>query len=74
MAGNNRQIITKVELDVREIIAGTPPSPLVLTMLGGRIGEEELQVDGAPGFRAGDEDILFVRPGARKLFPAFGFR
>ena len=28
-------IYTLVELDVREVIAGTPPQPLVLEMLGG---------------------------------------
>src|SRR5271166_2888957 len=34
---HGRHIMTKVTLDVKEIIKGAPPSPLVLVMLGGRI-------------------------------------
>ena len=59
--GGHRQIITRVEIDVAEVIAGTPPSPLVLQMLGGRIGEDEMIVQGSPKFAVGDEHILFVR-------------
>ena len=59
--GGHRQIITHVEIDVAEVIAGTSPSPLVLQMLGGRIGEDEMIVQGSPKFAVGDEHILFVR-------------
>jgi len=59
-AGANRHIITKVELDVKEVIAGQPPSPLVLEMIGGTVGTERMVVHGAPEFKVGDEDILFV--------------
>ena len=67
--GRNRHIITKVTLDVREIIKGAPTLPLVLEMLGGRIGTEEMVVEGAPGFIVGDEQILFVRGNGRQFFP-----
>src|ERR1019366_6473746 len=56
-----RHIFTFVELDVREVIAGTPPQPLILEMLGGKVGNEELAVAGAPKFKVGDEDILFIQ-------------
>ena len=64
-----RFIASKVELEVREVIKGTPPQPLVLDIIGGRIGEEELVVEGAPKFLVGDEDILFVQGNGRQVFP-----
>ena len=67
--GPNKHITTKVTLDVSEVIAGTPPQPLVLVMLGGKIGNQELRVDGAPQFKVGDEDILFVHGNGVQLNP-----
>lgn len=65
----SRKIITKVELDVREVIAGKPPQPLVLQLLGGRVGAEEMRVEGVPQFKAGDEDILFVQGNGKQVCP-----
>ena len=67
--GAHRHIITKVELDVREVISGAPPQPLVLQMLGGKVGAEEMVVEGAPKFKVGDEDILFLHGNGRQLNP-----
>ena len=67
--GPNRHIMTKVELDVNEVVAGNPPKPLVLTMLGGRIGDQELRVEGAPRFKVGDEDILFIHGNGQQFTP-----
>lgn len=64
-----RYIGSKVTLDVREVIKGTPPNPLVLDLVGGRVGQEELTIDGAPKFHAGDENILFVRGNGTNFFP-----
>ncbi len=64
-----RFIATKVELEVKEVIRGKPPSPLVLDMVGGRMGEEELVIEGAPRFYVGDENILFVRGNGRVFYP-----
>ena len=66
-----RAIFTLVELDVREVVAGTPPQPLVLQMLGGRVGEEALMVSGAPQFKVGQEDILFVQGNGRNISPLY---
>jgi hypothetical protein len=63
---------TLVELEVREIISGKPPSPLVLTILGGPIDGTELVISGAPRFALGDEDILFVADNGRSIFPLYG--
>ncbi|HVT71910.1 MAG TPA: hypothetical protein VHD61_02145 [Lacunisphaera sp.] len=65
----NRKIITLVELDVKEVIAGKPAQPLVLRMLGGKVGGDEMIVEGAPQFQVGDEDILFVQGNGRQVSP-----
>jgi hypothetical protein len=71
MRNGRERIYTKVELEVLEVIAGTPPAPLVLTMLGGKIGDRELKVQGAPVFYPGTEDILFIQGNGRKLTPLY---
>jgi hypothetical protein len=67
--GANRHIMTKVELDVKQVIAGNPPTPLVLEMLGGQIGDLKMVVHGAPEFKVGDEDILFIHGNGRQFNP-----
>jgi hypothetical protein len=64
-----KKIVTKVGLDVKEVIAGTPPANLVLEILGGRVGDERMVVEGAPTFKVGDEDILFVRGNGHTIVP-----
>jgi hypothetical protein len=64
-----RHIVTHVELEVRDVIAGTPPSPLILEMLGGQIGDQLMVVEGAPQFKVGEEGIFFVRGNGRQFFP-----
>jgi len=67
-----RYIGTLVELDVKEVIKGTPPSPLVLDLVGGRIGDRELTIEGAPKFTVGQESILFVKGNGRQIVPLVG--
>ena len=62
-------IASKIELEVKEVIKGTPPAPLVLDVVGGKIGDEELVIEGAPKFLVGDEDILFVQGNGRQVYP-----
>lgn len=64
-----RHIFTFVELEVLEVIHGTPPQPLVLEMLGGQVGDEAMVVQGLPKFEVGQEDILFVRGNGRQFYP-----
>jgi hypothetical protein len=66
---SGKTIITKVALDVREVVAGTPPPEVVLEILGGKIGDEQLVLAGAPQFKVGDEDILFVKGNGRTVVP-----
>jgi hypothetical protein len=64
-----QMIYSYVELQVTAVIAGHPPSPLILRVLGGKVGTKELIVQGAPQFHVGDEDILFVQGNGRQIFP-----
>lgn len=64
-----RTIFTKVSLNVLEVIAGNPPTDVVLEILGGKVGNEQMVLEGAPRFKVGDEDILFVRDNGRVIVP-----
>ena len=64
-----RNIFTHVELKVLEVISGTPPQPLVLEILGGRVEGEEMVVQGMPQFVIGQEDVLFVRGNGKQFYP-----
>lgn len=68
----SRYIATKVVLDVQEVIKGAPPSPLVLDLVGGKVGNRELIVEGAPKFAVGAESILFVAGNGRQVIPLVG--
>jgi len=71
MSGGRELIFTKIEVEVLEVIAGTPPESVVLVMLGGKSGDRELVVAGVPQFKVGDEDILFVQGNGRNFYPLY---
>jgi hypothetical protein len=68
-SGKGRKIITKVEVQVLEVVAGTPPTTVVLEMLGGTVGNDKMTLEGAPQFKVGDEDILFVSGNGQTICP-----
>jgi hypothetical protein len=67
--GHGVKIFTEVELQIVEVVAGTAPATLTLEMLGGKVGGQELMVEGAPQFQVGDEDILFVSGNGKNISP-----
>lgn len=69
MPSGRRMPYTLVELEVKEVIAGRPPSPLILEVMGGNSGGRELAISGAPKFEAGEESILFVQGNGKQIFP-----
>ena len=69
VTANGRKIYTYVELQVTEVVAGQPPNPLILRVLGGRVGQEEMILQGAPKFTVGQEGIFFVQGNGRQIFP-----
>jgi len=71
MRGERELIFTRIELEVLDVIAGAPPQPLWLIMLGGRSGDRELVVEGVPRFQVGDEEIFFVQGNGRNFYPLY---
>jgi hypothetical protein len=65
------RIFTRVELEVLEPIAGTPPASVTLELLGGRMGDRQLTVEGMPVFKVGDEDVLFVSGNGHTICPLY---
>lgn len=68
-ANGSRLIYSKVELEVKEVVAGRPPTPLVLEVLGGRLSDREMAIAGAPKFIVGEESILFVQNNGHQVYP-----
>jgi len=67
-----RYIGSRVALEVLEVIKGTPPSPLVLDLVGGRVGDKELTIEGMPRFVVGEDTVLFVKGNGRLIVPLVG--
>lgn len=61
---------TLVEVEVLEVVAGTPPARVTLSVLGGRTSDGgELRVDGVPQFTVGDEEVFFVQGNGTNFYP-----
>jgi hypothetical protein len=67
--GSSRHILTKITVQVHQVISGSAPSTVVLEQLGGQVGAERMVVDGTPTFQVGDEDILFVHGNGKNFSP-----
>jgi hypothetical protein len=65
------KIYTLVDIEVLDVVAGTPPAHVTLRLLGGQVGDERMIVEGMPRFQVGDEDILFVRDNGRSICPLY---
>lgn len=74
ISGERRRIFTRVKLEVLEVIAGEPPLEIELVMLGGRIDDEELIVDGMPRLRVGSERVLFIKDNGKVLCPIYAMK
>jgi hypothetical protein len=66
-------IVTVVTFKVIRALKGDMGGQTQLEFLGGRVGEDRLEVAGMPRFRVGDEDVLFVDERGRPMSPVVGF-
>jgi hypothetical protein len=64
-------VYTYVALEVVEAIAGEAPAKPILRVLGGKVGDVELRVEGVPRFEVGQEEVFFVRGNGRSFYPLF---
>ena len=54
---------------VEDAFKGTATHSLVLSLLGGRVGDDRMEVSGMPQFHVGDRDFLFVARNGEVLCP-----
>jgi hypothetical protein len=66
-------IKTFVTVAVERTLKGTAQNDITLEFLGGRIGDETLQIAGTPQFNVGDYGILFVQGNGRQFAPLARF-
>jgi hypothetical protein len=57
---DGRLILTSYTVSVQENLKGSPVSSIIVTTVGGRIGNTVLHVSGMPVFQPGDKAILFL--------------
>jgi hypothetical protein len=70
LRGGRELPFTLIDLEVRQVIVGTPPARVTLAMLGGTTSDgSELRVEGVPHFTVGQEDILFVQGNGTNFYP-----
>lgn len=68
-AGRRPLVYSRVELEVEQVVAGNPPSPLILEVLGGTLDGVEMHISGAPTFTVGEKAIFFVQGNGTQIFP-----
>lgn len=65
-------IHTDVTFRTSEVLKGTDAVLVVLTFLGGTVGEDTLEVSGMPHFDISDEQVLFSVDAKRQISPVVG--
>jgi hypothetical protein len=65
-------IHTDVTFRTSETVKGAPSQMVLLTFLGGTVGEDTLSVAGMPRFVPGEEQVVFSLPGERHVSPIVG--
>lgn len=74
MKDGRSDIHTFVTLDQLQVVGGRYAAPtLTLRLAGGVMGQERLQVEGAPELREGERVLMFVQGNGRDLVPFVGW-
>ena len=67
--GGGAMIKTFVTFAIDRAIKGAAGTEVVLEFLGGRVGDDILEISGVPQFTVGDREILFVQGNGRQFCP-----
>lgn len=65
-------IFTDVTFRLSEAVKGGDSPLVMLTFLGGTVGEDTLEIDGVPTFAIGDEQVVFATRALRQVSPIVG--
>jgi hypothetical protein len=68
-SGTKRVILTTVSFRTVRGVKGASNQTFTLEFLGGTVGDETMEVAGAPKWVVGDRDVLFVAARASRLSP-----
>jgi hypothetical protein len=67
--GGRSLIVSAVTFRTLRAVKGETAATFTLEFLGGTLGDQTLEVVGAPRWVVGDRDVLFVAPGRSRLSP-----
>ncbi len=70
--GAERHIESLVTFKVKDSVKGNASGKVTLSMMGGTVGDQTLEVTDAPKFKVGDHDILFVENNGTQFIPLVG--
>ena len=70
--GGQRHIQSYITFKVADAIKGQPGATYTISMLGGTVDGETLEVTDTPKFKVGDRDILFVEHNGQQFVPLVG--
>lgn len=70
--GDERHIESQVSFKVLKVLKGNPPAIYVMSMVGGTVGDQTLEIVGAPKFKVGDKSVLFVENNGTQIVPLVG--
>ncbi|HEX4638951.1 MAG TPA: hypothetical protein VH170_05635 [Chthoniobacterales bacterium] len=70
--GGQRHIATYVTFQIGDNVKGDAGTSYTIRMLGGKVGDDSLVVEGAPKFQVGDREILFVEHNYDQFVPLVG--
>ncbi len=70
--GAQRDIMTYVTFKVDDAVKGTPGSIYTISMVGGTVGQDTMEISGAPKFKIGSRDLLFVQHNGQQFIPLVG--
>ncbi len=70
--GAQRAIVSYVTFKVEDALKGSAGDSYTIRMFGGTVDGETMGVSGAPKFKVGDKDILFVENNGTQFVPLVG--